>query len=166
MKAKDFNKLKVGDKVVIPAPVGINAVNGKIVAKLVALITPANDKSKDGPAELGEATVIPWGFYHDAETRLHRDLKQELITNAAVYSDKIDPYTWAFHDPVLYTDTRAYDKLAIADPAGFMKGPAQHSWKTAKGFYAAGTLSHPDGGMQALLDYRSYLADLLVKSMG
>ena len=69
MKAKQFNNLEVGDKVVIKAPDDLNALGGKIVAKFVFLMTPAKDKTKDEPASLGEATFAPWGFYHDAKTR-------------------------------------------------------------------------------------------------
>jgi len=172
MKVKDFKKLKRGDKVVITAPPDIEAVNDRIAATFDSVIPPG---SLSAPS--GLFNFIPCQYYREKETleRLAWYTGEPPVARRTIAD--VEKYTWEYHDSSLYAQRTDYDRAAVADPADFMKSVAGHSWEQAKKFYAAyktwkidggggnppnDSLSHPCGGMQALLDYRSHLAAELI----
>lgn len=184
MKENDFKKLKEKEWVTIPQDkVGItNAHKGRVAAKVVSL----NIEGLTG-------MFTPMSYYKTAELSSDDEIENFLngiaeekseVTNLnslTIDSKDIEPYSWEYSHPNLYTQLTKYDKSAVKAPGRFMRDRAEFSWEKAKDFYKRfetarkenpnaappdDSLSHPDGGMKALLDYRSWIVKLLLEDDG
>lgn len=184
MDAKEFKKLKVGDRLVfryLDAPfvlkVGADADTvGRVVASLQT--KPVDSMNENTNVELTLART-----FRNIKTFAEIAITDIATANAPISVQVavkfLQPYTWPNQLSSIYPGPGGnvvlsdYDKLAIQDPASFLKNQAALSWVNAKEFYQnfnkkrvnAPQLSHPNGGMQALLDYRSWLSTMLVDSL-
>jgi hypothetical protein len=116
----------------------------------------------------GEIIVVEEGTVQPIEQR----------SEVTVRREDVERYTWEHQNPLLYPFKTQYDVLASDDPLDFLRQKAGNHWEKAKAFYAAfesamkkgekppdESLSHPNGGMQALLDYRLWKVNCLVDSL-
>ncbi len=191
MKENDFKKLKVKDWVTIPQEaVGIiNAHRGRVAAKvdsldfvaLTGMFTPMSHyKAADVPGvPFDEMEAEDWERLLDepVEEKCEVTIRDSLPLSAK----DVEPYSWEYSHPNLYVQITEYDKKAVAAPNAFMRYRAEFSWEKAKGFYKRfetarkenpnaappdDSLSHPDGGMKVLLDYRSWYVKCLLEGEG
>lgn len=67
--------------------------------------------------------------------------------------------------PAPLTPRKEMDQAAIDDPQKFLKEVCHNDWNEVRALYRAGKLSHPNGGMQAMLNLREAVITNLLEAV-